>query len=64
MNHDYVPLITSVAEEETQRKGKGRKHPQPEEILRAEGRDQPQLLLEQLDKHSLYVPGDPGTGSR
>ncbi|MEX1028202.1 MAG: SUMF1/EgtB/PvdO family nonheme iron enzyme [Candidatus Paceibacterota bacterium] len=48
LNHVYVPLITSVAEEESLRQGRAR--------------EQPQLLLEQLDKHSLYVPGDPGTG--
>lgn len=63
LNHVYVPLITSVAEEEEpHRKGKGRKVSQPEAILLAEGRERPQLLLEQLDKHSLYVPGDPGSG--
>ncbi len=62
LNHVYVPPITSVEDEDPLPTGKLRKRPQPDDIVRSEGREKPQLLLEQLDKHSLYVPGDPGAG--
>jgi hypothetical protein len=62
LNHVYVPLTTTAAEEESQAKRKRRDRSHQEELLRAEGREKPKLLLEQLDKSSLYIPGDPGSG--
>jgi len=59
LNHVYVPLITNLSQEDSAR-GKRRQRSEREEALHAE--DQPQLLLQHLDEHSLYVPGDPGTG--
>ena len=35
---------------------------QPDEVSLRQESEKPTLLLEQLDQHSLYVPGDPGTG--
>jgi len=62
LNHVYVPLITSAAEEDSFAQGRRPDRSEQDELLRAEGREKPKLLLEQLDKSSLYVPGDPGTG--
>lgn len=62
LNNVYVPLITTAGEEETPSKEKRRDRQGEEGLLRAEGREKPSLLLQQLDRGSLYVPGDPGTG--
>jgi hypothetical protein len=48
LTHVYVPLITNVADEDSQSKSKRDNLSQPKEMLRAEGREKPQLLLEQL----------------
>ena len=63
LNHVYVPLTTTAIEKEPRTGGRSR-NPLEEhkEVLRMRGRDRRNLLLEQLDKASLYVPGDPGSG--
>ena len=40
----------------------GKKQRRPEPALDPEQREKPQLLLDLLDKQSLYVSGDPGSG--
>jgi len=62
LNHVYVPLMTTAIEIERQTITKRHDRSGEEETLRLEGRAELNLLLEQLDKSSLYVPGDPGTG--
>jgi hypothetical protein len=49
----YVPLSTQARE----------KPPKPSQLESSrEDRDKPQLLLDLLDKKSLYISGDPGSG--
>ena len=62
LNHVYVPLITNVANDQSRQEGKSPKPSEPEDFLRTEDREKLQSLLEHLDKHSLYVPGGPGSG--
>ncbi len=52
LNQVYVPLATSAGEEEAL----------PESGTAPKGRSKPRLLLDLLDKHSLYVSGAPGSG--
>ena len=60
LNHVYVPLMTTPAREPRTIQ-KSKRSPR-QELLDSEGRERPQLLLDRLDKQSLYVPGDPGSG--
>lgn len=62
LNHVYVPLTTTAIEEELRAKGPHRGPYDQDLLRRAEGRQKPNLLLARLDKGSLYVPGDPGSG--
>jgi hypothetical protein len=57
LNHVYTPLATSARPDETERKAIQWQKMAVEEQL--EGK---QLLLELLDKRSLYISGDPGSG--
>lgn len=61
LNHIYVPLTTTPAQEAPP-EGKAKPKSKRSRAEQLEGREKPCLLLEQLDQHSLYVPGDPGSG--
>lgn len=59
LNHVYVPLATSVAEE-NKRVSKAERI---EELTRYRSREEkPRLLLDLLNEKSLYVSGPPGSG--
>lgn len=56
LNHVYTPLATSARPEDAADKPRGKKIPLPDEERQAV-----QLLLDLLDKQSLYVSGAPGS---
>jgi hypothetical protein len=58
LNHVYTPLATSARLDEAERKARRQRKEMPTELQR----ESKQLLLELLDKQSLYVSGDPGSG--
>ena len=62
LNHVYVPLTTTATDEELRNDREDHDRAKFEALRLAKEREKPNLLLSQLEKTSLYVPGDPGSG--
>ncbi len=61
LNDIYTPLVTS-ARSETEGRSASMLRIKPDDELLARSGEKPRLLLDLLDKKSLYVSGDPGSG--